>query len=109
VYAVASVISGAARRKCDLVARYSAEQFAVVLPMSTREQALQRANAIQAALAMRAMVHETSSINKFVTVSIGVSSMQPKPQTGSAQLCHSAERALRRAKAEGRNQIHIEG
>lgn len=93
-------------RSTDLVARYGGEEFAVMMPETTHDDALTFAEKI------RALV-ETTPIDTHagplkVTVSIGVASVpQPRTRT-SKELIVAADKALYRAKRNGRNQVMSE-
>lgn len=87
-------------RSSDLVARYGGEEFAVVAANSDLVTALRRANEIRHAVATTAL----SGIGGHsVTVSIGVAEYQSGDTPAS--IIARADRALLRAKANGRNRV----
>jgi diguanylate cyclase (GGDEF)-like protein len=49
--------------------------------------------------------HEQSDVNKYVTISIGISVMIPSPELSPEVLINQADQGLYRAKQLGRNQI----
>jgi diguanylate cyclase (GGDEF)-like protein len=97
-------------RAGDLVARYGGEEFALVLPQTNRAGAVQVAERVRAAVAAAALPHPASPVCDRVTVSIGVASMTPPPQSPSdaRSLIQQADRHLYLAKKLGRNQVNYE-
>ena len=99
---VATLIATHGRRTTDLVARYGGEEFALLAPAIDAGQALMVAQGICEALQALALPHAGSPYG-VVTISIGVAATLPS-ETGSPDaLIWSADRALYRAKLEGRN------
>lgn len=89
----------------DLFARYGGEEFIAVLRQTTLAEALQRAEALQAAIHALALAHGAPGAGALVTVSIGVAAAQPVEDAGREQLLQRADAALYRAKREGRDRI----
>ena len=101
-------------RNVDIVARYGGEEFAVVIPETLEEGALEVAERIRSAVARRSF-HIYQEETK-VTVSIGISvfpqDLAVSVQTGYDpnflfELLQRADRALYRAKEEGRNRVVV--
>lgn len=94
------------KRPADLVARYGGEEFAVILPNTDLSGAISIAQTIRAAVNHLNLIHETSETGNL-TLSLGVSSMIPG-QTGSPEaLIAAADRALYRAKQQGRDRVEV--
>jgi diguanylate cyclase (GGDEF)-like protein/PAS domain S-box-containing protein len=89
-------------RPGDLVARFGGEEFAVILPGTQNEGAMQIATQICAALANRKLKHSANPFG-FVTVSIGCATLVPKLGQNAIQLIERADQALYHAKNNGRN------
>ena len=99
-------------RNVDIVSRYGGEEFAVVIPETKEEGALEVAERIRSAVARRSFrVYDEET---KVTVSLGVSAFprdlgNPNPVSYEPglifELLQKADRALYRAKEEGRNRI----
>lgn len=104
---VAKAIDLAATRPGDLVARYGGEEFVVILPNTPPEGALQVAEEIQSNLRDLEIAHDHSRVGSYVTLSLGVASTIPSPETTSGMLIATADEALYEAKAAGRNKIHV--
>lgn len=98
--ALARVIDQSIRRPGDLGARYGGEEFAVVLPDTDHNAALGIAETIRA----RSCESVGLDLPKF-TVSIGVKSLRPSQDQSVSQLLEAADRALYRAKDQGRNRV----
>ncbi|PZV08259.1 MAG: diguanylate cyclase response regulator [Leptolyngbya sp.] len=105
---VAGAIGMATKRPGDLVARYGGEEFAVILPNTPTEGALKVAKDIQLAIADLKIAHQGSVVSQFVTISIGVAVITPLADISSIHLVTAADRALYRAKAEGRDRVVLE-
>lgn len=89
-------------REIDLVGRYGGEEFAVLLPDTPREGALQVAERIRAAVDTHVFKAYDESVH--VTVSIGVAGFPKDAKTGQG-LIDEADRALYGAKEKGRNRV----
>ncbi len=74
---VADALSQTIGRAEDLVARYGGEEFAALLAGSGPEEALALAEKVRAAVQALAIPHARSSASDWVSVSIGVASVQP--------------------------------
>jgi diguanylate cyclase (GGDEF)-like protein len=86
-------------RKSDYLARYGGEEFVLVLPDTTLYSAVQLAEKLRKKIEM----HETCLSDKSirVTASMGVASLENKPDGGS--LLREADERLYKAKAIGKN------
>ena len=99
---VAGAMSDEMQRASDVVARYGGEEFAVILPNSALDGAIVVAERLRAAVEKLGIVFTNSELG-HVTVSIGVASVTPSAAGDSWQLISTADAALYRAKASGRN------
>ena len=90
-------------REVDIAGRLGGEEFAVLLPGTDREGALIAANRIRGAVAREVMQIADATSVRF-TVSLGVAAYVG----GSAEsLLKTADAALYRAKAEGKNRVAL--
>ncbi len=102
---LAPAINLAAKRPGDLVARYGGEEFVVVLPNTDDEGALRVAEEIRSNVAALKILHATSKVSQYVTLSFGVASTIPSNESSSEMLLGAADRALYQAKATGHDRI----
>lgn len=101
--AVATAIAGTHVRAGELVARYGGEEFAVLLPGASHEGTRTSADTIRRRIAELDLPHPRSPTAPVVTVSVGLAWVQPELGAGPSSLLAAADRALYRAKHEGRN------
>jgi diguanylate cyclase (GGDEF)-like protein/PAS domain S-box-containing protein len=99
---VASAMSDEMHRASDVVARYGGEEFAVILPNSALEGATVVAEKLRKAVEKQRIPFVNSELG-HITVSIGIAAVTPSPAGDSWQLISTADAALYRAKAAGRN------
>ena len=104
---VAQVIDQIPQRPGDLAARYGGEEFVVVLPHTDAEGALIVTTAIQKAIASLQLPHVKSQVSKYITISLGISSLIPSPETSVDELIAQADQALYQAKQQGRNRAIV--
>jgi diguanylate cyclase (GGDEF)-like protein/putative nucleotidyltransferase with HDIG domain len=91
-------------RHYDVPARFGGEEFAILLPETPPEQALEIAERIRRAVADGRFEVETSSEPIRATISLGVAGF-PKDGTDPNELIHQADLAVYRAKLQGRNRV----
>jgi diguanylate cyclase (GGDEF)-like protein len=103
---VAAALARVPTRAGDLIARLGGEEFAVILPGTGRDAALEMAERLREAVSALAIAHETSPVAPHVTISVGVATGDQVP-TGRAGggLLAAADDALYRAKKAGRNRV----
>lgn len=100
--ALAQALRKAGRRAGELVARYGGEEFVVLLPDTSRQEALEAARRLQQEVWSLALPHAASAPG-IVTFSMGVASLKPSCQQIPEDLVRLADAALYQAKAAGRN------
>lgn len=98
-----SEICRAALRDVDLVGRMGGEEFAVLLPETESDQAMQAAERLRTAIA-RAHVPLGSGLPLRFTASLGVTTLREK-DANIDMLLNQADQALYQAKNEGRNRV----
>lgn len=102
---VAQVLQATLERQTDSVARYGGEEFCCVLPETPLAGALALADRIRLGVSALEMVHRDSDVADRVTVSLGVAAVMPDRELTVSMLIEQADRALYRAKQEGRNRV----
>ncbi len=101
---VAQAISKVTKRPSDLVARYGGEEFVLVLPQTPLAGAKYLAQQIRLQVQSLKIPHLRSSVDLYVTISLGVSSCIPHPDFNFEVLIAAADQGLYQAKEMGRNQ-----
>lgn len=101
--AIADALSGCARRAGDLLARFGGEEFVLLLPDTTAQEAARVAQQCLEAVDARALPHGAAPGGGPVTVSIGYASCVPDGSQPHARLLDLADAALYRAKRLGRH------
>ena len=87
-------------RGADVAARYGGEEFSILLPETSSGEASVIAERI------RFRVEQTEFPNRSVTVSIGIATFSDA-FAGTNDLISAADKALYRAKREGRNNVQV--
>ncbi|HSH21577.1 MAG TPA: sensor domain-containing diguanylate cyclase [Candidatus Caenarcaniphilales bacterium] len=101
LHAVGQAISGSVRAE-DTPARYGGEEFAVVLRQGGPEHAVEIAERIRRAIAT--IPPSQMGVREHVSVSVGVA-VSRAPDVDLERLLQSADKALYRAKREGRDRV----
>jgi diguanylate cyclase (GGDEF)-like protein/PAS domain S-box-containing protein len=104
---VAQAISKVIKRPADLVARYGGEEFAVILPNTDAGGAKYLARQIRLHIEALKIPHINSSVDLYVTLSLGVASCIPNGGLGFYALVAAADKGLYQAKELGRNQVAV--
>lgn len=102
--AIARVIRGNLRPD-DLPCRYGGEEFVVVMPDTDGDSALRVAERIRRAIEETAFPHREFQPGRRLTISGGVAAF-PADGSNSNDLIAKADRALYRAKRDGRNRVY---
>jgi two-component system cell cycle response regulator len=93
-------------RSTDLVARYGGEEFAVMMPETALDDGIAFAEKIRNMIETTPLDTQAGPLN--VTVSLGVASVPHSRIHSAKELIVAADKALYRAKRNGRNQVQAE-
>lgn len=102
---IAHVLRGAMKRTGDIVTRYGGEEFAIILPDTQLSGAYALMCEVQAELHTMQIPTANTSVSPWVTISIGIACVTPKPTDSVEQLIAAADTELYNAKQQGRNRI----
>ncbi|MBW2649974.1 MAG: diguanylate cyclase [Deltaproteobacteria bacterium] len=102
---IAGALSQALNRPADFIARYGGEEFVAVLPGTNIEGATHVADYLRKIVEEMSIEHDDAVTRKTVTISLGVASTIPKQHDSWDRLLKEADKALYRAKEEGRNRV----
>jgi diguanylate cyclase (GGDEF)-like protein len=91
-------------RAGDIACRYGGEEFAVLLPSTSPEHAVSRANELR--LAMRGLALPAPASEVSLTMSVGVAAY-PVHALGAAELVRASDEALYDAKRHGRDRVQM--
>jgi len=117
---IAMALDSVSHRPADLASRYGGEEFSVLLPVTTQENAAMLAERLRKKIEALQIEHSSSNLG-VVTISVGVSCCQPiwdftgntpdeeQKVTFPAMLLTAADNALYVAKEAGRNQVSEQG
>lgn len=96
-----SVLLSRQLRYADCVARYGGEEFVILLPYTTAEHAWTLADRLRRKIASHRFCSNT--IDRKITVSLGVTGFRPELGITKEQLINQADVGLYKAKNQGRN------
>lgn len=102
--AVAGALRAWARRPSDRFCRYGGEEFALILSERDPAAGLRMAESMRSAIEALDIPHSGSPYGR-VTVSVGLAILPGASPAGPGALLRAADKALYRAKAQGRNGV----
>jgi len=102
---VAIALAQVAERSTDLIARYEGDQFACLLPLTNAKGATVMANKLRESIISENIPHAHSIIADHITISQGIATRRPYPNSSPSLLIADAKKALGEAKRRGGNQI----
>ena len=106
--AVAKELTESTQRFGDLAARYGGDEFVLLLPNTGPEGALNVATKVQDAIQRLALPNPGSPVSPNLTLSQGIATEWPAHRAAHDILMLAADRALYKAKENGRNRISVD-
>ena len=104
--AIAKVLKLEFQRASDFVARFGGEEFAIVLSGMSLEDSKDAAEKLVGKIIEQNILHHGSPIGQ-ISISIGIASVTA-PQPGDAnKILSKADKALYKAKSNGRNRVEV--
>lgn len=100
---IAQVLSKTIVRKTDFLARYGGEEFVCVLSNTDADNAFIIAEKLRLDVMSLNIPHAYSSVEKIVTISVGVATRFPTKNLSFTELIEDADKALYKSKESGRN------
>lgn len=94
------------KRSTDLLARYGGDEFMILLPDTSKENACFIAKKIMETISSMKIEHRSSHIQSYVTLSMGVACLLPTQDEDYSFLEKVVDNALYSAKENGRNQMY---
>jgi len=104
---IAKVLKKILKRPTDFVFRFSDDQFGVLLTHSDRASSEKIAKDISNAVRLQEIEHKSSTTNQYITISIGVVSVQIYKDLDNNLLLSSADEMLSKAKESGGDRYMI--
>ena len=105
---VAESLRASCTREVDLVGRFGGEEFVILLPGTNEEGAMRVGEAIRSGVERLGIAHESSSVAKVLTVSIGAAVVQRGTTAELEALFRRADLALYQAKHERNSMVLAE-
>lgn len=102
---VAQCICTSVGRITDANCRYGGEEFAIILPNTSKEQSTLVAERLCLAIENMKIPHQESETSKFVTLTLGVVTIAAEQKTSVDSIVSSADKALYIGKSNGRNRV----
>lgn len=100
---VANALKRQIARSSDMLARYGGEEFILILPNMTEENSRGFADKLISAVSHLELPHLKSKVDKYISISIGLSTYDPNKHREVSALIDAADTALYKAKQQGRN------
>lgn len=94
-------------RKCDIACRFGGEEILIIMPETGAEEVRRRLTVLFEHFRELSIAHQDATPLPPVTVSVGIAEYWAEAEQDADRFLSLADRALYRAKAEGRDRIVI--
>lgn len=105
---VAGAIRQAVEQPTDLVSRYGEQEFGIILPNTNAPGGVWIAQKMRGIVKRLKLANFSSPVNRYITLSLGVTSIVPTLDFSPAMLVKAANNALSKAKIEGGDRVVLE-
>ena len=100
---IAETLSNNLNRPGDFVARYGGEEFCIIMPETNLNGAVASAEKIHSTIIELKIKNPGSEVSRYLSISIGVAATIPKDGNSYMDLIYTSDKALYKAKKDGRN------
>lgn len=104
---VANTLKNTLKRAGEIVARYGGEEFIIVMPNTQLKDAIIVSKRISAEIRSLEIEHKNSTVSAYITVSMGIANVVPQKSSSPSAFIDKTDKALYKAKAEGRNRHSV--
>jgi diguanylate cyclase (GGDEF)-like protein len=102
---VAKALQSGISRSSDFCARYGGEEFVCILPETDKNGGYLIAEKIRSSIESLCIEHRKSNASQYVTISLGVATIQYSSNETAIDCVHKADMALYQSKKFGRNRV----
>ena len=102
---IATTLTNNLNRSADFVARYGGEEFCILMPETDLSGAKTFAKKIHSSIIELKIDNPGSDVSKYLTISIGIAAVIPGRSDSYMDLIYTSDKALYKAKKDGRNII----
>ena len=102
---LSTILEQCTQRPADLAARYGGEEFILLLPEADKKGIHTIAELVMKNITLQNIEHKGSTVAQYVTVSIGVATVQAPDINTPEEIIKIADERLYKAKSLGRNTI----
>lgn len=106
---VSEVLARVAQDHAGIAARLGGEEFGLLLPGRTLEQAVCAGNDLRKGVRDAGIEHRASTVASVVTISVGAAQVWPAHDSDPQELVSQADQALYQAKEGGRDRVCAAG
>lgn len=100
---IGKALRGRLKRASDFLAYTDGDEFMVILPSTDRSGAVKIAEQLRLIVVGMGLAHPASTVEKIVTISIGIAHLLPTQDTEIDEVLRLADQGLQQAKDDGRN------
>ena len=102
---VSEILARVAQHHAGIAARLGGEEFGLLLPGRTLDQAICAGNDLCEGVRDAGIKHRASTVASFVTISVGAAQVWPAHDSDPQELVGQADQALYQAKEGGRDRV----